>query len=209
MQSIIYCHTTCYCSFSLASVQQDVYEDLWSMNMDIANKTLQLDFMQQMQSNSLQAERYVNFTLQDINYVREVTGMLKIMSKKVKKPKDLSDLITGRYNSYKSFLDLLIQQYFFKVRAETMQKKLQCTVYVIYLCYKYNSIDIMSLNTECSFYQTNTSHEEISGNLQTGDDQRPYLLCCSSRALCKALGVAGQQRGVTTYQCLPHMARRQ
>ncbi|KAM9467452.1 uncharacterized protein Hap1MRO34_014218 [Clarias gariepinus] len=104
-------------SFSLASVQQDVYEDLWSMNMDIANKTLQLDFMQQMQSNSLQAERYVNFTLQDINYVREVTGMLKIMSKKVKKPKDLSDLITGRYNSYKSFLDLLIQQYFFKNAA--------------------------------------------------------------------------------------------
>ncbi|KAF5899752.1 uncharacterized protein DAT39_010503, partial [Clarias magur] len=100
--------------YSLASKQPDVYEDLWTMNMDIANNTLHLDFMQQMQSNSLQAERYVNFTLQDIMYVQEVTGMLKTMSNKVKKPKDLSDFMTGRYNSYKSFLDLLIQEYFFK-----------------------------------------------------------------------------------------------
>ncbi|XP_053506823.1 uncharacterized protein LOC128623697 isoform X1 [Ictalurus furcatus] len=97
-------------SYSLAST--DVYEDLWNMNLDIANKTLQLDFLQQMQTNSLQAERYVNFTLQDINYVQEVTKMLKTMSKKVSKPNDIRDFMTGRYTSYKKFLDLLLQQYF-------------------------------------------------------------------------------------------------
>ncbi|XP_053506824.1 uncharacterized protein LOC128623697 isoform X2 [Ictalurus furcatus] len=97
-------------SLSLAST--DVYEDLWNMNLDIANKTLQLDFLQQMQTNSLQAERYVNFTLQDINYVQEVTKMLKTMSKKVSKPNDIRDFMTGRYTSYKKFLDLLLQQYF-------------------------------------------------------------------------------------------------
>ncbi|GAA6091254.1 uncharacterized protein LOC113645525 [Tachysurus ichikawai] len=56
-------------SLSLASKQQDVYEDLWTNSMDIADKTLHNDFMQQMEKNSLQAERYITFTLQDINYV--------------------------------------------------------------------------------------------------------------------------------------------
>ncbi|XP_027006972.2 uncharacterized protein LOC113645525 [Tachysurus fulvidraco] len=101
-------------SLSLASKQQDVYEDLWTKSMDIADKTLHVDFMQQMQKNSLQAERYVNFTLQDINYLVQVTDMLKTMSKKVKKPKDISDFLIGRYKSYKSFLDMLLLNYFFK-----------------------------------------------------------------------------------------------
>ncbi|XP_034168967.2 uncharacterized protein LOC117599464 [Pangasianodon hypophthalmus] len=104
----------CSLSYSLASKQQDVYEDLWNWNVDVANKTLHVDFLQQMQTNSLQAERYINFTLQDINYVLEVTNMLKMMSKKVRKPEDIRDFITGRYTSYKSFLDVLLQQYFFK-----------------------------------------------------------------------------------------------
>ncbi|KAF4079704.1 hypothetical protein AMELA_G00181260 [Ameiurus melas] len=99
-------------SMSYCLAYQDVYEDLWNMNMDIANKTIQLEFLQQMQTNSLQAERYVNFTLQDINYVQEVTKMLKKMSKKVSKPEDIRDFMTGRYTSYRKFLDLLLQQYF-------------------------------------------------------------------------------------------------
>ncbi|MCJ8743357.1 hypothetical protein PDJAM_G00092960 [Pangasius djambal] len=104
----------CSLSYSLASKQQDVYEDLWNRNVDIAMDTLRTDFLQQMQNNSLKAERYINFTLQDINYVLEVTNMLKKMSKKVTKPEDIRDFITGRYTSYKSFLDMLLQQYFFK-----------------------------------------------------------------------------------------------
>ncbi|XP_027006962.1 uncharacterized protein LOC113645516 [Tachysurus fulvidraco] len=100
---------------SLAFKQQDVYEDLWTESMDIADKTLHVDFMQQMQKNSLQAERYVHFTLQDINYLVQVTDMLKTMSKKVNKPKDISDFLIARYKSYNSFLDTLLLQYFFKV----------------------------------------------------------------------------------------------
>ncbi|XP_058273792.1 uncharacterized protein LOC131370459 [Hemibagrus wyckioides] len=101
-------------SYSSAYEQQDVYEDLWTKSMDIADEAFHVDFMQQMLSNSLQAEHYVNFTLQDINYLVEVTDMLKTMSKKVKKPKDIQDFMIGRYTSYKSFLDTLLLQYFFK-----------------------------------------------------------------------------------------------
>uniref|UniRef100_A0A8B9GPZ6 Si:ch1073-67j19.1 n=1 Tax=Astyanax mexicanus TaxID=7994 RepID=A0A8B9GPZ6_ASTMX len=101
----------------LASKQQvDIYENLWNNNMDIANKTLHLDFLVQMQNGSLQAERYVNFTLQDINYLLKVTEMLKQMSQTVKRPHDLSDFMKGRYNSYKSFADSFLSQYFLKVR---------------------------------------------------------------------------------------------
>lgn len=107
-------------SYGLAYKQQDVYEDLWTKSMDIADKTLHVDLMQQMQNNSLQAERYVNFTLQDISYLVEVTDMLNTMSKKVKKPKDIRDFMIGRYTSYKNFLDMLLLQYFFKVRAEML-----------------------------------------------------------------------------------------
>ncbi|TSP90494.1 hypothetical protein Baya_11046 [Bagarius yarrelli] len=105
------------CSSSLANEQQDVYEDLWNMNIDIANKTFLTDFIQQMQNNTLKAERYLNFTLQDVSYLIEVTDMLKIMSKKVKKPKDISAFLTGRYTSYKNFLDYLMGQYLFKETA--------------------------------------------------------------------------------------------
>lgn len=108
------------CSYSLASQQDDVYEDLWNKNLDIANKTINVNFLQQMQSNSLQAERFVNFTLQDINYLQEVTKMLKKMSESVKKPKDISDFLRGRYTSYASFLDLLLNQYYFKVRIKML-----------------------------------------------------------------------------------------
>lgn len=152
---MIYLHC---CSYSLAS--KDVYEDLWNMNLDIANKTLQLDFLQQMQTNSLQAERYVNFTLQDINYVQEVTKMLKTMIKKVRKPIDIRDFMTDRYTSYKKFLDLLNQQYFLQVRAEILQYLHY--IHDISIILKFHNI---FLTTGYTFYQTNTSHEEISSNL--------------------------------------------
>lgn len=152
---MIYLHC---CSYSLAS--KDVYEDLWNMNLDIANKTLQLDFLQQMQTNSLQAERYVNFTLQDINYVQEVTKMLKTMIKKVRKPIDIRDFMTDRYTSYKKFLDLLLQQYFLQVRAEILQYLHY--IHDISIILKFHNI---FLTTGYTFYQTNTSHEEISSNL--------------------------------------------
>lgn len=104
-------------SYSLAiSSVEDVYERLWKTNTDIANKTLGVDFLRQMENGSLQAERYVNFTIQDINYLLKVTKMLKKMSAKVSQPSDLKDFMNGRYTSYKSFADFILNQYFFKVR---------------------------------------------------------------------------------------------
>ncbi len=97
---------------------EDVYEDMWKKNQDIANKTIELDFLRQMENGSLQAERYVNFTIQDIGYLLEVTKMLKRMSAKVAQPKDIRDFFKGRYSSYKSFADLMLKRYSFKVRTE-------------------------------------------------------------------------------------------
>lgn len=95
----------------------DVYEYLWEKNKDIASKTIELDFLRQMENGSLQAERYVNFTIQDIGYLLKVTKMLKRMSVKVALPDDIKNFMKGRYSSYKSFTDLMLKQYFFKVRT--------------------------------------------------------------------------------------------
>lgn len=97
----------------------DVYEFLWQNNTDIANKTLRVDFLREMENGSLQAERYVNFTIQDINYVLKVTDMLKTMSTSVTKPTDLKDFMAARYSGYKDFANLMVNQYFFKVRSNS------------------------------------------------------------------------------------------
>ncbi|XP_030634742.1 uncharacterized protein LOC115815876 [Chanos chanos] len=106
----------CMMNYSSVAVRSelDVYEDLWETNKDIATRTLNSDFLKLMQHGSLKAERYINFTLQDINYVLKVTQMLKTMSEKVKVPEDLSSFLQGRYKSYKSFADSLLNQYFLK-----------------------------------------------------------------------------------------------
>ncbi|XP_067284577.1 uncharacterized protein teni.1 [Pseudorasbora parva] len=107
----------CFLSFSCSladSSVEDVYEYLWEENKNIANKTLKTDFLVQMQNGSLQAERYVNFTIQDIGYLLKVTRMLKRMSSKETQPNELRDFMKGRYSSYKSFADLMLKQYFFK-----------------------------------------------------------------------------------------------
>ncbi|XP_073709369.1 uncharacterized protein [Misgurnus anguillicaudatus] len=108
-------------SYSLAiSSVDDVYEYLWEKNKDIAIKTLDVDFLRQMENGSLQAERYVNFTIQDINYLLKVTKMLKKMSAKVSQP-ELRDFMNKRYSSYKSFADYMLKQYFFKGEPSIQQ----------------------------------------------------------------------------------------
>ncbi|XP_041935026.1 uncharacterized protein LOC121697539 [Alosa sapidissima] len=92
----------------------NVYEFLWIHNMDIANSTLYLDFMQHMEVGDLRAERYVSFTIQDINYVVKVTEMLRKLSSSVKEPADLRQFFQGRYKSYKKFCDYLLNMYFLK-----------------------------------------------------------------------------------------------
>lgn len=112
-------------SYSLAaSSVEDVYEYLWEMNKDIANKTLGTDFLIQMQNGSLQAERYVNFTIQDIGYLLKVTTMLKSLSGNETQPTELRDFMKGRYSSYKSFADSMLKQYFFQGKNRNTDFKL-------------------------------------------------------------------------------------
>ncbi|XP_051977064.1 uncharacterized protein LOC127639201 [Xyrauchen texanus] len=108
-------HTKYEQFYSLAnSSVEDVYEYLWLKNKDIAINTLEVDFLRQMERGSLQAERYVKFTIQDINYLLKVTDMLKDMSITVMEPDDLRDFMKSRYSSYKRFADSMLNQYFFK-----------------------------------------------------------------------------------------------
>ncbi|XP_026078621.1 uncharacterized protein LOC113056229 [Carassius auratus] len=104
----------CFLGFSYSLAVDDVYEYLWEKNKDIASKTIELDFLRQMENGSLQADRYVNFIIQDIGYLLKVTKMLKRMSAKVALPNDIKNFMKGRYSSYKSFGDLMLKQYFFK-----------------------------------------------------------------------------------------------
>lgn len=97
---------------------EDVYEYLWESNFDIALETLNVDFLQQMQSGSLQAERYIKFTMQDINYILTVTKMLEEMSEDQIQPDDLRDFIKARYLSYKKYTDFMLKRFSFMVRTE-------------------------------------------------------------------------------------------
>ncbi|XP_056118364.1 uncharacterized protein LOC130095649 [Rhinichthys klamathensis goyatoka] len=110
------CNRCTFCSSPSDSLEtksvKDVYEYLWENSTDIAFKTIQVDFLKEMQNGSLQAERYISFTMQDINYILNVTEMLKKMSAKVL-PVDLKKFMNGRYSSYKNYSDLILNQFFF------------------------------------------------------------------------------------------------
>ncbi|KAK9977115.1 hypothetical protein ABG768_018936 [Culter alburnus] len=66
-----------------------------------------------MQSGSLQAERYISFTMQDINYILTVTKMLEEMSEDQIQPDDLRDFIKARYLSYKKYTDFILKRFSF------------------------------------------------------------------------------------------------
>ncbi|KAL2076731.1 hypothetical protein ACEWY4_027671 [Coilia grayii] len=107
----------------------DVYDLLWTNNEDIAEQTLEVPFLQHMQMGDLQADNYVIFTIQDINYLVRVTAMLKEMCKKVKVPEDLKDFFEDRYKSYQSYADATLEKFHLKgvediVPTEAMEKYL-------------------------------------------------------------------------------------
>ncbi|KAI7813428.1 uncharacterized protein LOC130548184 [Triplophysa rosa] len=112
------CFCLLYSSCTSSSLENilvdDVYELLWKNNIGIAYDTYGSEFLREMESGTLQAEKYINFTLQDINYLVKVTEMLREMSERVTEPEDVRDFLNGRYQSYKTFADSMIQQYFFK-----------------------------------------------------------------------------------------------
>uniref|UniRef100_A0A3Q2U210 Thiaminase-2/PQQC domain-containing protein n=1 Tax=Fundulus heteroclitus TaxID=8078 RepID=A0A3Q2U210_FUNHE len=98
--------------------EEDVYEMLWQENLNLAEKTLKLPFLQHMQSGDLQAENYINFMIQDIYYLAKVTDMLKEMSKKVQKPPDLKAFMQGRSESYERFRTEMLKTFNLKGVSE-------------------------------------------------------------------------------------------
>ncbi len=157
----------------------DVYEFLWENNIDIAYETIRGDFLIQMQNNSLQAERYVNFTIQDMNYALKVAEMLKKMSANVTLPDDFKDFFKGRYSSYKGLGDLMLKLYFFEVRINNNE---DFNIFKLVL----NSLKMLYdlISTGWASHSANSSYEEVSFIVQKPDGQwRAAVLCCGSSAL--------------------------
>ncbi|XP_072244965.1 uncharacterized protein [Leuresthes tenuis] len=89
----------------------DVYDSLWAKNLDVAEQTLKVPFVQHMQTGDLQADYYTVFMIQDINYLLKVTEMLKEMCEKGKLPEDVRVFMQGRYSSYKEYADDTLEQF--------------------------------------------------------------------------------------------------
>lgn len=69
-----------------------------------------------MQLGDLQADNYVKFIIQDINYLVVVTDMLDEMRNKVKVPEDLHDFMEDRYESYKTYAESTLKEFNLNVR---------------------------------------------------------------------------------------------
>ncbi|XP_061593090.1 uncharacterized protein LOC133457776 [Cololabis saira] len=89
----------------------DVYDSLWVNNKDVATQTWETPFMQHMKHGDLQSDDYVNFMIQDINYLVNVTAMLKEMTKRVKDPEDLKNFFQEQYEGYNSFAEAILKQF--------------------------------------------------------------------------------------------------
>jgi len=103
----------------------DVYESLWTNSQDVAQQTLALPFLQHMQSGDLQADEYVNFMIQDINYLLKVTDMLRQMSEKVKE-EDIKKFMKSRFESYKKFAEMMLKQFNLNVRKRPTADSFKC-----------------------------------------------------------------------------------
>uniref|UniRef100_A0A8C2FE02 Uncharacterized protein n=1 Tax=Cyprinus carpio TaxID=7962 RepID=A0A8C2FE02_CYPCA len=85
-------------------------------NLEFAHETLNLNFLQEMQ-----AERYISFILQDINYILMVMQMLKNMSAKEIQPDDLKEFIKDRYLSYQKYAATMCLIFSFPQTEPTIQ----------------------------------------------------------------------------------------
>ncbi|XP_031419341.1 uncharacterized protein LOC116219734 [Clupea harengus] len=107
----------------------DVYDKLWDDNKDIAEKTLHVPFLEHMQMGDLQADNYVNFMIQDINYLQKVTDMLQKMSEEVICPDDLKEFMKKRFESYRGYAAATLKKFNLKgvsdiIPTEVMEKYL-------------------------------------------------------------------------------------
>ncbi|XP_047442923.1 uncharacterized protein LOC125009230 [Mugil cephalus] len=96
-------HPKCFHVCSVCGA--DIYDRLWTNNLDIAKRTLEVPFLQDMQLGDLQADYYVSFTIQDVAYLVKVTEMLKQMCQKVKEPEDIHQFMLERFNSYNKYAE--------------------------------------------------------------------------------------------------------
>lgn len=164
-------YTLCSCprdSLEITSVD-DVYDLLWDNNKKIAFETLQVDFLQKMQRGTLVAERYINFTMQDINYVVMVTKMLMEMSEKDIQPVELRDFIKDRYSSYKKFRDDML--YIFSFEAEPAIKPIPAmTKYLS----DYRELMKDPLNFVVGLLPCNRLWVWLAENIQTPPDNAYY-----------------------------------
>jgi len=94
----------------------DLYDSLWNQNLEVAERTLKVPFVQHMQTGDLQADYYTVFMIQDINYLVKVTDMLKVMCEQVNLPVDIRQFMQDRYRSYKEYADDTLKQFNLSVR---------------------------------------------------------------------------------------------
>ncbi|XP_066551786.1 uncharacterized protein LOC136718065 [Amia ocellicauda] len=90
---------------------KSLYDELWDNNKDIADKTLETDFLKKMAAGTLPAERYTNLTIQDVYYAVEVTKILNRLQKEKDSRDDVKHFLIDRYSSYNQFAQFMLQQY--------------------------------------------------------------------------------------------------
>ncbi|XP_063048666.1 uncharacterized protein LOC134442422 [Engraulis encrasicolus] len=88
----------------------DVYEQLWTKNKDLAEKTLNLPFFQHMQRGDLQADDYAIFMLQDITVLSCLADILTTISDMVTKP-DMKAFFKERSMSYQKYVDEFLNKF--------------------------------------------------------------------------------------------------
>ena len=95
---------------------QDVYDYLWNQSKNLAEQTLKTPFLQHMQSGDLQADYYVNFMIQDLNYLVKVTDMVKTMSERADMPADIQLFMKSTYTAYTEYANDELKQFNLSVR---------------------------------------------------------------------------------------------
>ncbi|XP_039620521.1 uncharacterized protein LOC120536263 [Polypterus senegalus] len=90
------------------SPEQSLYDWLWNESQDIVNEVLQTDFLNEMNNNTLQAERYVQMTMQDIYYVAAVVDVLVYAAANPEVSPDIKQFLVGMVKSYDDFAKYLL-----------------------------------------------------------------------------------------------------
>ncbi|XP_067841719.1 uncharacterized protein [Heptranchias perlo] len=96
-----------------AGIKQSLYNKLWNSNLDIAKETLKTDFLKRMDGNTLEAERYVIFMIQDLYYLVKVTHYINMIAMELSgsSEKELQTFFERRSNSYRKYTKYILDFY--------------------------------------------------------------------------------------------------